>query len=65
MKLIAEKINKKSTIRVYESEIGHAVIVRTGHSPLTWVINQNDSVLRRPITALEFADSNGIPLVNA
>jgi hypothetical protein len=64
MKLIAEKINKKSAFRVYESDTGHAVIVRTGRAPLTWTLVDNPS-LGRPMTAAEFATFNSIPLVTA
>jgi hypothetical protein len=63
MKLIAQKINAKSAIYVYESETGHAVIVRTGRNPLTWTLNIDNSSLGRPMRAAEFADSNRIPLV--
>jgi len=62
MKLIAEKINAKSSIYVYESETGDAVIVRTGRSPLTWTLVENAS-LGRPLSAFEFANFNRIPLV--
>jgi hypothetical protein len=65
MKLIAKKINAKSAFHVYESETGCAVIVRTGRAPLTWTLDQPNTSLGRPLTAVEFANFNRIPLVNA
>jgi len=64
MKLIAAKDMKTRSIKVYETETGDAVIVRTRPNPLTWTLSVNNS-LGRALTAKEFAEHNRIPLVSA
>ena len=65
MKLIAAKDVKSSSIKVYETETGTAVIVRTRPNPLTWTLSANNPLGRNAMTAREFAESNRIPLVSA